>query len=153
RHGCPVGQDGAVSPNAPTQYATQSNLRARQRLWEHQQPRFDFVSWVLEVAGLRPGSAAAVLDVGCGNGLYLTRLRTWGIAATGCDLSRGMLAAARASGANLVNADATRLPLRASAFDVVLAPHMLYHVPDRGTAASEMRRVLRPGGRCVVVTN
>ena len=30
---------------------------------------------------------------------------------------------------------------------------MLYHVADRAAAASEMRRVLRPGGRCVVVTN
>jgi ubiquinone/menaquinone biosynthesis C-methylase UbiE len=31
----------------------------------------------------------------------------------------------------LVNADATRLPFGDAAFDVVLAPHMLYHVPDR----------------------
>lgn len=47
----------------------------------------------------------------------------------------------------------TRLPFAAAAFDVVLAPHMLYHVDDRAAAASEMRRVTRPGGRCVVVTN
>lgn len=142
-----------MSLNPPTQYATDANLRARQRLWDHQQPPFDLVSWVLEVAGLSPGSTARVLDVGCGNGLYLAQLRTWSIAATGCDLSRGMLAAARATEANLVNADVTRLPFVASAFDVLLAPHMLYHVADRGAAASEMRRVMRPGGRCVVVTN
>ena len=54
---------------------------------------------------------------------------------------------------NLVNADVTQLPFPASAFDVVLAPHMLYHVADRAAAAHEMRRVTRPGGRCVVVTN
>jgi SAM-dependent methyltransferase len=38
-------------------------------------------------------------------------------------------------------------------FDAVLAPHMLYHVSDRAGAAREMRRVLRPGGVCVAVTN
>lgn len=139
--------------NPPTQYVNDANLRARQRFWDHQQPWFDLVSWVLEVAGLKVGSTAQVLDVGCGNGHYLARLRTWSIAATGCDLSRGMLAAARATEADLVNADVARLPFVASAFDVVLAPHMLYHVAERAAAASEMRRVLCPGGRCVVVTN
>jgi SAM-dependent methyltransferase len=142
-----------VSLNPPTQYLTDANLRARQRLWDHQQPPFDLVSWVLELAGLRPGSTARVLDVGCGNGKYLTQLRTRGIDVVGCDLSKGMLAAAAAHDTKLVNADVTRLPFKDSAFDVVLAPHMLYHVSDRQAAASEMRRVLRRGGRCVVVTN
>ena len=130
--------------NPPTQYMTDANLRARQRLWEHQQPPFDLVSWVLEVAGLRPGSTARVLDVGCGNGSYLMQLRTRRIDVVGCDLSIGMLvatAAAAAHDAKLVNADVARLPFMESAFDVVLAPHMLYHVSDRqvgsfGDAAS-----------------
>ena len=65
-----------MSLNPPTQYLTDANLRARQRLWEHQQPPFDLVSWVLELARLRPDSTARVLDVGCGNGAYLARLRT-----------------------------------------------------------------------------
>jgi ubiquinone/menaquinone biosynthesis C-methylase UbiE len=142
-----------VSLNPPTQYLTDANLRARQRLWEHQQPRFDLVAWVLEVAGLRPGSTARVLDVGCGNGTYLTPLRTRGSDVVGCDLSNGMLVAAAVQATKLVNGDVTRLPFIDSAFDVVLAPHMLYHVSDRRTAASELRRVLSPGGRCVVVTN
>jgi SAM-dependent methyltransferase len=139
--------------NPPTQYATDANLRARQRLWGHQQPPFDLVSWVLALAELSPESTERVLDVGCGNGLYLAQLRSWSVAATGCDLSLGMLDAAGVTEPNLVNADVTRLPFAASAFDVVLAPHMLYHVADRAAAVSEVRRVTRPGGRCVVVTN
>ena len=138
--------------NPPTQYATDANLRARQRLWEHQQPSFDIVGWVLEVAGLGAPSGERVLDVGCGNGAYLRALRGRGLPTVGCDLSPGMLAAA-APHPWLVNGDAESLPLRTSSFDVVLAPHMLYHVADRRGAASEMRRVLRPGGLCVVVTN
>lgn len=145
-----------MSLNPPTQYRTDGNLRARQRLWEHQQPPFDLVSWVLEIAGLPLGTAVRVLDVGCGNGAYLTQLRIRGHAVVGCDLSKGMLAAAAAAATpdtELVNADVARLPFVEAAFDIVLAPHMLYHVSNRQAAASEMRRVLRPGGRCVVVTN
>jgi len=142
-----------VSLNPPSQYAADANLRARQRLWEHQQPPFDLVSWILELAELGPASTQRVLDVGCGNGLYLAQLRSWNIAAVGCDLSQGMVDVARATGAALLNADVTRLPFAAAAFDVVLAPHMLYHVADRATAVSELRRLTRSGGRCVVVTN
>ena len=63
----PVGEDDRVSLNPPSQYATESNLRARQRLWEQQRPKFDIVGWVLEVAGLGPTTHQRVLDVGCGN--------------------------------------------------------------------------------------
>lgn len=96
------GPRWSVSLNPPTQYATDANLRARQRLWEHQQPSFDLVSWVLELAGLSAASTERALDVGCGNGLYLAQPRSRGNTATGCDLSQGMLDAARAAEANLV---------------------------------------------------
>ena len=133
----------------PTQYATDANLRARQRLWEvsAREPPFALHPWVLDLAGAR--TRGPVLEVGCGNGGYLEL-----VAAVGVDLSFGMLSAAaqRARGP-LVNASAERLPLRDGAFAVVLAPHMLYHVADRRAAARELRRVLQVGGTCVAVTN
>lgn len=141
-----------MSLNPPTQYATDVNLRARQRLWEAQRPPFDIVAWALDLAGLDSPGDHRVLDVGCGNGAYLRAMRDRGVDAIGCDLSPGMLAAA-APHPQLVNADVTALPFPASTFDVVLAPHMLYHVADRQKAARQMRRVLSPGGRCVVLTN
>jgi SAM-dependent methyltransferase len=144
-------EDGDVSLNPPGQYATEFNLRGRQRLWEEQQLPLDIVAWVLAVAGLRSAMNGRVLDVGCDNGMYLRELRRRGFDAVGCDVSLGILAAAASH--QLVNADATALPFPASSRDVALAPHMLYHVADRKTAATEMRRVLRTGGRCVVVTN
>jgi SAM-dependent methyltransferase len=136
--------------NPVTQYSDDRNLRARQRFWAHQSPRFDIVGWVLDVAGVGPG--ATVLDVGCGNGAYLRELRARHISAVGCDLSFGMLRSASPH-PTLVNADATGLPLRDGSFDLALAPHMLYHVPDREAAARELRRVSKPGGVCLVVTN
>lgn len=130
-------------------YADDRKFRARQRLWQYQTPYFDIVDWVTGLAGLQPGQR--VLDAGCGNGAYLRALRGRPVRAVGCDLSPGMLAAA--GHPHLVNADITALPLRDGAADVVLAIHMLYHVPDRLAAIAELRRVLVPGGACIAVTN
>jgi ubiquinone/menaquinone biosynthesis C-methylase UbiE len=145
-----------VALSSPTQYRTDANLRARQRLWEHQRPTFDLVAWVLRISGIEAASAERVLDVGCGNGMYLRQLRTLGVEAVGCDVSFGMLVAARTATDSrqiLVHSDAEALPFADSSFDINLAPHMLYHVPDRPRALAELRRVLRPGGRLVAVTN
>lgn len=133
--------------NPPGQYANDGNLRARQRLWQCQVPAFDTIGWILDQAGLTPGMR--VLDAGCGNGLYLPALRQRQVAAVGCDLSPGMLAAVTHPA--LITADVTALPVRDRAFDVVLAAQMLDLVPDRRTAIGELRRVLAPGGTCVVV--
>lgn len=148
--GAGVRHAAGVALNPGSQYADDRNLRARQRLWEQQVPRFDIVGWVLGVSGVVTG--LRVLDVGCGNGMYLGEMASRRVEAVGCDLSFGML---RSVGHHptLVNADVTTLPMRDDSFDIVLAPHMLYHVADRRSAAHELRRVLRPGGRCVVVTN
>ena len=113
-------------------------------------PRFDLVGWVLGMSGVTPG--LRVLDVGCGNGMYLREMVSRGVEAVGCDLSLGILGSV-GNHPGLVNADVTKLPMRDGLFDIVLAPHMLYHVADRRSAARELRRVLRPGGCCVVVTN
>jgi SAM-dependent methyltransferase len=138
-----------VDVNPPGQYADDRNLRARQRLWRCQVPSFDIAAWVLDLAGLAPG--VRVLDAGCGNGIYLRALRERQVRAAGCDLSLGMLRGVTHSA--LINADATALPVRDGAFDVVLAAHLLDLVPDRRAAARELRRVLAPRGRCVAVTN
>ncbi len=135
--------------NRPGQYADDRNLRARQRLWRHQNPYFDIVAWVLDLAGLSPG--LRVLDAGCGNGEYLRALARRPVQVAGCDLSMGMLRTAAHPA--LLNADVAALPVRDGAFDVVLAVHMLYHVPDREAAARELRRVLAPEGVCVAVTS
>jgi ubiquinone/menaquinone biosynthesis C-methylase UbiE len=118
-------------------------------LWQHQDPHFDIVDWVLGLVALTPGMRA--LDAGCGNGLYLRGLRDRQVTAVGCDLSMGMLQATGHPA--LLNADVTALPLRDGAVDVALAIHMLYHVPGREAAIRELRRVVAPSGTCIAVTN
>jgi SAM-dependent methyltransferase len=143
------GHPDLVTLNPPAQYADDRNLSARQRFWQFQDPYFDIVSWVLDLARLSPGMR--VLDAGCGNGIYLRGLRDRRCVAVGCDLSAGMLGTAAHPA--LLNADVTALPLRDGAVDVALAIHMLYHVPSRETATRELRRVVATGGTCIVVTN
>ena len=143
------GHRVVMALNPLGQYADDRNLRARQRLWQQQIPFFDVVRWVVGLAGLSPGMQ--VLDVGCGNGQYLRALAAHPVRAAGCDLSAGMLRSS--AHPVLFCADVAALPVRDEVFDVVLAAHMLYHVPDRRAAVRELRRVLAPGGTCVAVTN
>jgi SAM-dependent methyltransferase len=137
------------------QYRTDANLAARQSVYAYQVPKIDLVPAVLDLAGL--DGTETVADIGCGNGLYLAELARRGHAGRllGTDLSAGMLAAARqrVPAAALAVGDAAALPLADGAADVTLAPHMLYHVPDRAAAAREFRRVTRPGGQLLVVLN
>ena len=137
------------------QYSTESKLCARQSIYAHQQPHLELAPLVLDLA-IRSGDEV-VVDVGCGNGAYLAELarrRHHGFV-VGVDLSRGMLEAAHRAtpAAHLATADACALPLRDACADLALAMHMLYHVLEPARAVDEMRRVLTPGGRLVVVLN
>jgi SAM-dependent methyltransferase len=136
------------------QYRDDRKLAARQSIYRFRRHRDarNFYDIILDLAGL--DGDEVVVDVGCGNGQYLRALRRRGHrgAIAGFDLSPGMAAAA-STWAPAVAADAERLPVRTSSADVALCPHMLYHVPDQAAAVAELRRMVRPGGRAVVVTN
>jgi SAM-dependent methyltransferase len=132
-----------------TQYGDDVRLAARQRLW---QTGPSLIDRVLDLAAIP--SSAVVLDVGCGNGLYLSVLRERGHTGplVGVDFSPGMALVARSYAPTAVG-DIQALPVRDGVADVALCAHMLYHVPDLPRAVGELRRVLRPGGSAVVVTN
>jgi SAM-dependent methyltransferase len=132
-----------------TQYGDDQRLAARQRLWQTGPPLIDRV---LDLAAIP--SHAAVLDVGCGNGRYLSALRERGHAGplTGLDYSPGLALVSRAFAPTAVG-DAQALPILDGVADIAICAHMLYHVPDVPRAIGELRRVLRPGGSAVVVTN
>ncbi len=137
------------------QYATDANLAARQAIYRFQQPRRHVWNETLDLAAVRGDES--VLDVGCGNGSYLWALQQRehrGLVAA-MDLSPGMLDAARtrSSDARLMVGDAQQLPFADASFDIVLAMHMLYHVPDRALGIRELRRVARPDAVTLVVTN
>ncbi|MFF4505675.1 class I SAM-dependent methyltransferase [Streptomyces sp. NPDC001401] len=130
-------------------YADPRRFAARQALYQWQRPRYDLPSLVLDAVYDRSG---LIVDVGCGNGKYLERLRAARPDRTilGIDLSPGML---RDVTPPVAVADARRLPLQAESADAVLALHMLYHLPNPAAGIEEFRRILRPGGKVIVATN
>ncbi len=149
------------------QYRDGRNLDARIALHERfgEQPE-PWHPWLLARARRAlPRATARVLDLGCGTG-RLWSATSWRVPSawriTLADLSAGMLAEARAAAEaagvrieRAAQADAANLPFADGAFDLVLANHMLYHVPngDRPRAVAEIRRVLSPGGALVAATN
>jgi demethylmenaquinone methyltransferase/2-methoxy-6-polyprenyl-1,4-benzoquinol methylase len=112
-----------------------------------------------ERAELRPGHAA--LDVCCGTGdlaLALARRVAPGGSVVGCDFSEPMLDLARekaatrqAPGVRFEWADALNLPYDAGRFDAVTVGFGVRNLADLDRGLREMARVLRPGGRLVVL--
>jgi ubiquinone/menaquinone biosynthesis C-methylase UbiE len=138
-------------------YATPGPLAARAALYAYERDPFDLAAWVLDRVDAEHNLSAAsrVLDIGCGPGRYVTALRERhpGIITVGLDLSPGMAAATIATGTPAGVADAMQLPVRSASFDVAIAAHMLYHVPDISLAARELARVVGASGVVAIVTN
>jgi ubiquinone/menaquinone biosynthesis C-methylase UbiE len=142
------------------QYRDASKLEARIRLHAlFSTNKHGWHRWVFDQLDLP--SASRILELGCGDGtlwrLNLERVPSgWDI--TLSDRSFGMLCAARhdlsSSHARFCFAavDAQEIPFAKRAFDAVIANHMLYHVPDRTRALSEIHRVLKPGGHLYAST-
>jgi ubiquinone/menaquinone biosynthesis C-methylase UbiE len=93
-----------------------------------------------------------VLEVAVGTGLNLPFYPD-DVTLTGIDLSDRMLALAHDRGrpATLRQADAHDLPFADESFDTVVCTFGLCAIPDHETAVAEMARVLRPGGRLILV--
>jgi ubiquinone/menaquinone biosynthesis C-methylase UbiE len=113
---------------------------------------YGFHHWVFDHLKLDDGGQ--LLELGCGPGLlWLSNRRRipahWQIVLT--DFSPGMLQDARQrlgeERFSYAVADAQALPFADASFDVVVANHMLYHIPDLPQALAEIRRVLKPTGR------
>jgi ubiquinone/menaquinone biosynthesis C-methylase UbiE len=96
------------------------------------------------------------LEVAIGTGLNLPHYPA-AVRLTGVDLSSEMLAVAKASAKKmgrrigLHQGDAQDLPFADGSFDTVVCTYALCSVPDDARAVSEMRRVLKPGGRLILV--
>ena len=94
----------------------------------------------------RFGRNRDVLEVGCGTGLVLSRIKKFARSAQGIDLSPEMLERAKARGLTVQVGSATALPFEDAQFDVTCSFKVLAHVPEIETALGEMLRVTRPGG-------
>jgi 2-polyprenyl-3-methyl-5-hydroxy-6-metoxy-1,4-benzoquinol methylase len=104
-----------------------------------------------------PPAPAAIADIGCGTGSLSVLLAAEGYAVTGLDFAPAMIRAARAKArtagvsARFVLSDAAAPVLPPGSFDVVLARHVLWAMPDTDQALADWLRLLVPGGTLVLI--
>lgn len=143
-----------------------TNTAGRQ-FWDAEADRFDDEpdhglrdpkvkdAWATRLRSWLPGEPSDVLDLGCGTGSLAVLAARDGHRVTAVDLSERMIARARAklagTGAQTVVGDAARPPVGARRFDVVLVRHVLWMLPDPAAVLRHWKRLLRPGGRLVLI--
>jgi len=109
--------------------------------------------WALDQ--LAPTAGETAVDVGSGTGEDVVALHDLGARAIGVEPSPGLRAEAvrRAAGADVeyVDGHAEALPFEDESVDVLRSERVLQHVDDPAAVVKEMARVLRPGGRIVLI--
>ncbi len=102
------------------------------------------------LAGLRPGR---LLDVGCGDGGFLHRMRNLGWAVEGLDFDRQAIENAKKKyGLELHHGDLRSVRFSDDSFDAITMNHVVEHVPDPLEVFAECRALLKPGGKLVIAT-
>jgi SAM-dependent methyltransferase len=156
----PGGEDGAREPflsYVPDDYTV--NWSDDLELLHEESSRTHFIEvWTRRAMLARLGRlrvAPTVIDVGCSTGHLLSDLHASLPDATliGVDLiAAGLRKAHRhVPDALLLQADVCALPLEDACVDVAVSANLLEHVPDDQRGLAEMFRILRPGGRAVIV--
>ena len=141
---------------AEQQYLTTDPLKERIETHQWYSERdIDIDAVCTEALALSGGEA--VLDVGCGPGLFMSHLRHQGFKGrlVGLDRSEAMIdeASGRDPSVKWIVGDVERLPFADGEFDRVSARHMLYYVDDLQSALSELARVTATTGLFFATTN
>ena len=94
-----------------------------------------------------------ILDVGCGEGITLEKLlRVFpGKQISGIDAESENIEICRQQGLPIVPGDVYQLPIADASVDCVLFLEVIEHLPEPERALAEIRRVLRPGGRVIII--
>jgi ArsR family transcriptional regulator len=119
-------------------------------------PGRSWMAWSRALGLLLP--AVDVADLGCGEGYLTMEAARWARRVTAIDRSAAVLARAQAMAARRKVTNVTwkrgeleKLPLADASVDVALLSQALHHATDPAAAVAEARRVLRPGGRLLVL--
>ncbi len=112
----------------------------------------DILSRVAKVAGL--SATGIVLDAGCGSGEHLELLESMGFANLyGFDISEKMvrIACTKCRHAKIEKGDSENLAYPSGFFDIVIAISLLMYLPEPKKGLMEIKRVLKRGGKLIVV--
>ncbi len=119
--------------------------------------RYDTQPFMRELMEFDNFRGKQLLEIGCGLGTDLVQFARAGAMVTGVDLTPASIDLVRRRFAleglpvNAQVADAESLPFPDASFDVVYSFGVLHHTPDTQKAINEVHRVLKPGGRIVIM--
>ena len=124
------------------------------RLLSHVAERIPVIrdSAVLGVASLPPGQGKRLLDVGCGSGDFLHRMRARGWTVLGVEPDPVAATTARGNGLDVRDGMLSDAAFSSDFFDAIVLSHVIEHVHDPIAVLQECARVLRPGGVLVLLT-
>jgi ubiquinone/menaquinone biosynthesis C-methylase UbiE len=145
-----------------------SDERTTRELWDDEASTFDESAdhglldpavrsaWRTLLLEQLPPAPAKVADLGCGTGSLTVLLADEGYLVDGVDFSPGMVDRARVKAGDrqhvtITLADAADPPLQPGLYDVVLSRHVLWAMPDPAAALRRWARLLRAGGRLLLV--
>lgn len=119
-------------------------------------PGRSWAAWARALGLLLP--PVEVVDLGCGEGYLTVEVARWAERVTAIDRSASVLARAEAlatrrrlTNITFKRGELERVPLRDESADVVLLSQALHHAPDPAKALGEAVRILRPGGRLLLL--
>lgn len=155
-----MGNNTDMERGLKEQYKTSENLSIRGNLHSYNINKTDWNNWCFNQMQIPDG--ARILELGCGTGELWYKNRNllnnnWEI--TLSDFSEGMLESTKNRLERLDYnfkykvVDAQSIPYEDGYFDIVIARHMLYLVPEIEKALSEVKRVLADGGTFYATTN
>jgi len=159
----PVPDESDIAAFYPENYIvyiepTRITFSARERLYlktrlgyshletpTHGRPRSvdDVVPWVPD---------GKILDIGCGNGEYLLRMKSIGWQCTGVEFNDKAVSISRSHDLDIFQGDLAAANFDDASFDFVTAHHLIEHVPDPHALMKEIARIIRPGGSMLIRT-
>jgi 2-polyprenyl-3-methyl-5-hydroxy-6-metoxy-1,4-benzoquinol methylase len=105
----------------------------------------------LSVLGLPASKTGSLLDVGCGNGDFISRMRSFGWTVSGIDPDPAAVSYGAKQGLHIRTGTVADLP-ESERYDVITLSHVVEHVSDSVALIRECAKRLQPTGRLILAT-
>lgn len=141
-----------------SQYVKESEAGSLEYYLEVERYRYDiYAPWMRKMMEFNQHRGKKLLEIGAGMGTDHAQFALNGALTTDYDLSSGHLRHAmrnfevRGLKGEFVHGDAEKLPFEDNTFDVVYSNGVIHHTPNTQTVVEEIWRVLKPGGRAIIM--
>lgn len=112
-------------------------------------PRFFRKTYEKALDFVTIGREDTILEIGCGGGIFLSRLMQHSSNVFGIDVNESAIK--KLDEKNCMVMSAERLEFDKNCFDKIYSIHVMEHIPDAGKALSEIYRVLKPNGKAILI--